>query len=110
MLFLVELDRVQTRQVPTLESARAFIEQIILPTLARAQGLAAENRIVTGGAVVRRIALRFIMRADSFEHLDRMITSLPIWPLAEVRVTPLISFDERREHVKALLENIGLQA
>jgi hypothetical protein len=30
------------------------------------------------------------MRADLSEHLDRMITSLPIWPLAEVRVTPLI--------------------
>ena len=50
MLFLVELDRVQTGQVPTPESARAFIEQIILPTLGRAQGLGAENRIVTGDA------------------------------------------------------------
>jgi muconolactone delta-isomerase len=109
MLFLVEVDRVQTGQVPTPQSAGAFIEQIIFPTLAGAQKLVAEKKILSGGAVVGRIALRFIMEADSPEHVDRMITGLPIWPLAEVRVTPLITFDERREHVKTLLENIAVQ-
>ena len=47
-----------------------------------------------------RVALRFIMEADLAEHVDRMITSLPIWP----RVTPLIALDERHEPLKEMLE------
>jgi muconolactone delta-isomerase len=57
--------------------------------------------------VLGRVALRFIMEADSAENVDRMITSLPIWPLVETRVTPLIAFDERREHLKEMLERLA---
>ena len=106
MQFLVELDRVPSGTPPGPEAGKAFIEQIIFPTLARAEQLVAEKRILSGGLVVGRVALRFIMEADSAEHADRMITSLAIWPLAEVRVTPLITFAERRDHVKALLERL----
>jgi hypothetical protein len=35
-----------------------------------------------------------------------MISSLPLWPAAETRVTPLIAFSERREHVQQLLETL----
>ena len=62
---------------------------------------------MSGGPVLGRVALRFIMEADSAENVDRMITSLPIWPLAETRVTPLIALDERREHLKEMLERLA---
>lgn len=107
MLFLVELDHVKSGTGFTPEMGRVFIEKIIFPTLARAEQLVKEKKILSGGPVVGRIALRFIMEADSSEHVDRMITSLPIWPLAETRVTPLIAFGERREHVKELLERLA---
>jgi muconolactone delta-isomerase len=107
MLFLVELDHVQSGNVPTPETGRTFIEQIILPTLARAEALVAEKRILSGGPVLGRVALRFIMEADSSEHVDRMITTLPVWRVAETRVTPLITFNERREHVTSLLEGLA---
>ena len=50
-----------------------------------------------------RVALRLIVDAESAEHVDRLITSLPVWPMAETRVTPLMTFDERRQHVQNLL-------
>ncbi|HYU42930.1 MAG TPA: muconolactone Delta-isomerase family protein [Vicinamibacteria bacterium] len=106
MLFLVELDHVKSAVATTPEAARAFVEQVIFPTLARAERLVTEKKILSGGAVAGRIALRFVMEADSAEHVDRLVTSLPIWPLAETRVTPLITLAERREHVKALLESL----
>ena len=84
------------------DAGRAFIEQVILPTLARGDQLVAEGRILAGGAVAGRIALRFIIDAESAEHVDRLITSLPIWPMAETRVTPLITLGERRDHVQTL--------
>src|SRR5215470_18292964 len=91
MLFLVELDRLNSGNVVTPESGRAFIENIILPTLARAEQLVAEKGILSGGAVVGRVSLRLIMEADSAEHVDRMITTLPVWTVAETRVTPLMT-------------------
>ncbi len=58
MTFLIELDHVKSGVSPTREAGRAFIEQIIFPTLARAENLVAEKKIVAGGPVVGRIALR----------------------------------------------------
>src|SRR5262245_61722477 len=110
MLFLVELDHVKSGMAPTSEATRAFIDRIILPTLARAEKLAAEKKIVAGGPVLGRIALRLIVEADSLQDVDQMITSLPVWTVAETRVTPLIAFNDRRTHVKALLEALTSSA
>jgi hypothetical protein len=46
VLFLVELDHVKTGSPPTPEAGRAFIEQAIFPTMARAEQLASEKTIV----------------------------------------------------------------
>lgn len=37
---------------------------------------------------------RFIVEADSSDHVNLWVTSLPIWQLAETRVTPLIACGE----------------
>jgi len=106
MLFLIELDHVKQGTPLTPEIGRAFIEQTIFPTLARAEELVKAKKIIAGGPVLGRIALRLIVEADSLSDVDKIITSLPIWPLAETRVTPLIAFSERRQHAEALLESL----
>ena len=107
MLFLVELDHVKSGTPLTPEAGRAFIKEIILPTLARGEQLFAEKKILAGGAVLGRVSLRFIVEAPSPQDVDSLITSLPVWPLAETRVTPLVALDERRQHVQALFERLG---
>jgi muconolactone delta-isomerase len=107
MMFLVELDHVKSGALPTRETGRAFIEQIAFPTLARAEQLVAEKKIVAGGPVVGRIALRFIVDVDSSKEVDRLVSSLPLWPVAETRVTALTAFADRREHVQELLEALA---
>ncbi len=109
MLFLVELDHMKSGPPPTPETGRAFIEQVIFPTLARADQLVAEKKIVAGGPVTGRVALRLMIDADSPEQVDRIVSSLPIWTQAETRITPLITFAERRDHVQALLEGLERQ-
>ena len=106
MLFLVELDHVKPTAPITSEAGRAFIEQIIFPTIARAEQWMAERKILSGGVVVGRIALRFIVEAESSGQVDQMISSLPLWPVAETRVMPLIALSERRQHVQLLLETL----
>jgi hypothetical protein len=107
MLFLVELDRVNPGTVLTPESGRAFIENVIFPTLARSEQLVTDRSILSGGVVLGRVALRFIMEADSSQQVDRMIESLPVWTVAETRVTPLVTFAERRQHLQQLLETLA---
>ena len=107
MQFLVELDHVKSGAPLSPEAGRSFVEQVIFPTIARAEQLIQERKIVGGGPVAGRIALRFIVEAESASQLDQLVTSLPLWPLAETRITPLISFAERREHAQKLLENLA---
>ena len=107
MLFLAELDHVKSGATLTPEAGRAFIDQVISPTLARAEQLVAEKKILAGGAVVGRIALRFIVEADSSEEVDRVISSFPLWPAADTRVIPLITFAERRNHLQTLLKDLA---
>jgi muconolactone delta-isomerase len=106
MLFLVELDHVKPTTPIGLEAGRAFIGDIILPTLARAEQLMADKKILSGGAVVGRVALRFIVEAESPAQVDQMISSLPVWPMTDTRVTPLITLSERRQHVQQLSESL----
>lgn len=106
MLFLVELDHAKSGALLTPEAGRAFIEQIIYPTLSRGEKLIAEKKILAGGTAVGRIALRFILEADTLQDVDRTISGFPLWPLAETRVTPLVSFSERRSSVQALLAQL----
>jgi len=106
MKFLVELDHVKTGPPLTQDTARSFIEGIIFPTIARAEQLIQEGRIVAGGPVAGRIAIRFIAEVETAQQLDQLVTSLPLWTVAETRVTPLIEFSDRRAHIQALLERM----
>src|SRR5215831_17056728 len=104
MLFLVELDHVKSGLPVSPEAGQDFIEQVILPTLARAEQLVADKKIVAGGPVLGRIALRFILEVDSPQEVDQLVSSLPIWPLAERKITPLVGFEDRRNSVQRFLE------
>ncbi len=106
MKLLVELDHIKSGQPFTEDSVRSFIERIIYPTLDKAEQLAQEGRIVAGGPVAGRIALRFIADVETVQQLDQLVSSLPLWTVAETRVTPLIDFSDRRAHVQTLLQRI----
>jgi muconolactone delta-isomerase len=106
MLFLIELDHVKSGLPLPPEAGQDFIEKVILPTLARAEQLVAEKKIVAGGPVLGRIALRFIVDVESPQEVDQLVSGLPIWPLAESKVTPLVGFDDRRNSLQTLLETL----
>ncbi len=107
MKFLVEIDHPKTGQPFSADSARAFITNVIFPTLAQAEQLAREGRIVAGGPVAGRVALRFIVEVESAEQLDRLVSSLPLWAISETRVTSLIDFVARRTHIEALQQGLS---
>jgi muconolactone delta-isomerase len=106
MRFLVEIDRPNPGFPMSNDAARTFMDSVILPSLGRGEQLAAEGRILAGGPVAGRIAMRFIADVKSAADLDDMLTSIPLWGVAETRVTALIEFSDRRAHVLTLLRHV----
>jgi len=43
----------------------------------------------------------------SLQEADRLISSLPLWRVAETRVTPLEDFADRRKTLQGLLESLA---
>ena len=83
-----------------------FIEGIIFPTISKAEQLIQQGRIVAGGPVAGHIAIRFIADVETTQQLDQLISSLPLWMVADTRVTPLIDFSDRRAHIQAVLQRM----
>jgi hypothetical protein len=93
----------------TSQEGTVFIEQFILPTLELCKRLEAEKKIVAGGPLSGAVALSLIVSAESAHELDDLITSPPVWPRMETTVTPLSTFDVRKQPVRARLEQLKTQ-
>ena len=104
MNYLVQL-KLANRPANPQEGA-VFIEQFILPTLELCKKLEAEKKIVAGGPLSGAIALSLIVSAESEQELDKVISSLPVWPLMETTITPLSTFDVRMQMVRTRLQQL----
>jgi len=106
MNYLVQLKLVD--RPTTSQEGIVFIEQVILPTLELCRKLKTEKRIVAGGPLSGAIALSLIVKAESAQELDNLISSLPVWPQTETTVTPLSTF-VRIQAVRQRLEQLKAQ-
>ena len=109
MNFLVEMKLSSSLRPMTPPEGIAFIEQVIFPTLERCKRLQAEKRILAGGPVSGTVGLVLIVDAESAQHLDELIATLPAWSRMETRVTPLTSFEGRSQTLAPLLQNLKTQ-
>ena len=107
MDYLVEMKLVTRPATP--EQGIAFIEQSILPTLELCKKLEAEKKIIAGGPASGAIAISLILRTESVQELDNLISSLPVWPMMQTTVTPLNTFSGRMSAVRARLEQLKTQ-
>ena len=109
MQYLVQLRLSASARPMSPEEGIVFIEKVILPTLEKCEKLEEEEKILAGGPVSGAVALALIVTADSAKALDDLITSLPVWPRMETEVSPLTTFDGRRQTVLSRLEELKRQ-
>jgi muconolactone delta-isomerase len=110
MQYLVQLRLKASANPKSPEEGRDFIEQFIYPTLELGKKLQEERKILAGGPVSGAVALALIVNADSTQELDDLVTGLPMWPLMETEVTPLSTFDARKQTLLPRLEQLKAQA
>lgn len=95
MQYLIEMKLVPQVRPMSEEAGLAFFERFIRPTLELGKKLQHEKKILAGGPMSGKIGLAMVVQAESARELDDLLTSLPVWPLMEVEVTPLTTFDDR---------------
>lgn len=110
MQYLVQMKLVAQGRPTTTEEGAAFVEQYIFPTLELCNKLQEQKRILAGGPISGAIGLVLIINVESARELDDLITSLPVWPRMETEVTPLTTFDARKQSLLPRLEKLKAQA
>jgi muconolactone delta-isomerase len=110
MQYMVQLRLKSSASPKTREEGIVFIEQFIYPTLELGKKLQAEKKILAGGPISGTVALAFIVSADSAQELDDLVTGLPVWPLMETEVTPLSTFDARKQTLLPRLEQVKAES
>jgi hypothetical protein len=110
MQYLVQMRLANPSPPTTTAEGLIFIEQYILPTLERCEELQSHDKIIARGPVSGAVALDLIVNADTARGLGEVITSLPVWPLMETAITPLTTFNDRRQAVLAIRERLATRA
>ncbi|MEJ2688771.1 MAG: muconolactone Delta-isomerase family protein [Deltaproteobacteria bacterium] len=109
MQYLVQLRLSSSARPRSQVDGINLIEKFIFPTLKQCKKLQEEKKILAGGTISGAISLALIMNAESAQELDKLILSLPIWPLMETQVTPLSTFDARMHSLLPRIEELRAQ-
>ncbi len=83
----------------------------IYTSIEAAVKLEEEKKVIAGGVLVGKRTGVVIVEVDSNEELDRLLTSLPLWGLMKIEVSPMQTFKEAvtrtRESLKQIKEAAG---
>ncbi len=104
MQYLVQMKLAAHSRPNSPEDGVTFIEGYIFPSLEMCKKLEEEKKIIAGGPMIGTIGIALILQAESAQELDKLIASLPVWPLMETSVTPLTTFHGRIATLRPRLE------
>ena len=106
MRFLVTIDGTDMGAGMPPEQLAPMVNQMVVPSLEQLAQWEQEGRIHGGGYTAARGGA-FMMEADSPEEVDRLVASLPYFPLVKVDVKPLVPTSTLLERGRAIGQ--GLQ-
>ena len=105
MLYLVTMETIERGALPPQQMAQ-LAEELIIPGMEALAKLAAEKKILAGGAFAGASSGVLIIEAASNEELGRLLKGLPFWGLMNIDVTPLQSFEEETAQVRQLVQHL----
>ena len=107
----------QTQYLATMEMVGAvpptasqdliqWLEQVVIPSEEAVLRLKGEKNILAGGDLSGRRGRAFSMEAASNAEVAELLSSIPQWPLLQVDVSPLHSFEENLVQVRRAVEQM----
>ena len=107
MLYLVTAEAEEGILDKPPAQAASILEHMVLPSLEALAKMEQEKKI-TGGNFSGRRAGCFIVDLPSHGDVQKLLMSLPFWPLIKFNVTPIESYSSTVEQVRQVLK--GLKA
>jgi hypothetical protein len=104
--YLIEMKIAPTGTILSPREGIAFTERYVLPTLDACRELTAAGTIVAGGPAIAAMTFTFVLRARSPEHVEEIVSGLPIWPRAQTTIVPLGTFEHRAANVRQRLAKV----
>jgi hypothetical protein len=108
MLFLVTGDNIDAGYLLPPNQTLQAIEQAVLPSFQQLAALEEEGT-VRGGIFPGERAGAFVIEADSFEDLDRLMNGLPFFGLVRWQVKPLMPFRSVAQQLPQYIQAVRQQ-
>ena len=108
MRFLVTIDGSDIGAGIAPEQLAQVVNRMVVPSLERLAQWEQDGRIHGGGYAAARGGA-FMMDVDSPEEVDRLVASLPYFPLVKVDVTPLVPTSTLLERGRAIGQRLQEQ-
>ncbi len=108
MRFLITIDGSDIGVGMPPEQLAKVVTQMVVPSIERLAQWEQEGRIHGGGYAAARGGA-FVMDADSTEEVDRLVASLPYFPLVKVEVKPLVPTSALLERGRAIGQRLQEQ-
>ena len=105
MRYLVTVESIDVGPLLPPQQVAGIIRTAVWPTSEALSSLESEGKI-RGGVVAGAREVAFILDAESNEEANQILQGLPAWGLAKFKLTPLLSFETRREHDRRVLERL----
>ena len=105
MRYLVTAESVDVGPLLPPQQVAGIIRTAVWPTSEALSKLESEGKI-RGGVVAGARDAAFILDAESNEEANQILEGLPAWGLVKFKLTPLLSFETRREHDRRVLERL----
>ncbi|MBI4333304.1 MAG: hypothetical protein HY673_18725 [Chloroflexi bacterium] len=103
MLYLVTMENMDQGPLTPQQNIE-MMERAVIPTLEMAVKWQAEKRIMAGGGPVGSRSGVMIIEATSNEELNALLQSVPLWPLSETAVVPLVGFKAQLDSARKMLD------
>ena len=105
MRYLVTFESVDAGPLLPPQQIPGLLRNLVLPTEEALVKLESEGKI-RGGVTAGARAGAFILDAESHDEANQILQSLPSWGIVKMDLTPLLSFEARREQDQQVLERL----
>ena len=105
MRYLVTFESVEAGPLLPPQQVPGLLRSVVFPTQEALAKLESEGK-VRGGVTAGARSGAFILDADSHDEANQIVQSLPAWGIVKMELTPLVSFETRREHDQQVLERL----
>ena len=103
--YLVIFEGVEAGPLLPPQQVPGLLRSVVFPTQEALAKLESEGK-VRGGVTAGARSGAFILDADSHDEANQIVQSLPSWGIVKIQMTPLQSFETRRQQDGQFLERL----